>query len=556
MSRVRSLAVAAAVLAALGSWSATAGAKQPTCEGLLYQPLPDTFITSAQVVPAGTFTPPTGAAQQNLPEFCRVAGQIRNHPTSRIMFEVWLPTQISNKRFTQVGNGGFAGSIQYGAMATRLREGYATASTDDGTSAAPGVPANQRLTFLGDFERLYDFKGRAVTLTTGVAKSLFRSYYGSKPKYSYFTGGSTGGLEALAVAQRIGNEFDGVSAGCPANNSAGLFTQAIWTSQYYQKISTKVALIHDAALAACDTVGDGVVDGVIGKPDACRFDPAVLQCSGADAPNCLTAEQVDAVRQIYRGPVNPATGTKTGEEYAPGMPRGSELVWNGSVGQAAGASAPWYGMVLNGTLAFDLTTFDFEEHVARALYLTKPYGAQVTDPDLSRFRKSGGKLLLWAGWNDPLWSQKNIVRYYKQVVAEADHPHSHHHGGPRRWFVPDLERDALERTQKYARLFMAPGMGHCGGGEGPNSFDTFVPLVNWVERGKAPSEIVATKFVNNQSSQGVERTRPLCAYPASAIWDRKGDPAVAESYRCVMPRGLRDRHGDHDDHHHDHDHHH
>lgn len=543
MTRVRILATAATLLV-MGS--AHAGSARPTCEQLLAEPLQDTLITVAQVVPAGTFQPPTGGAQQNLPEFCRIAGEIHNHPTSRIMFEVWMPTQIANNRFIQVGNGGFAGSIQYGAMATRLREGYATASTDDGTTAPPGVPASQRLTLLGDFERLYDFKGRAVTLTAGVAKSLFKRYYGGRPRFSYFTGGSTGGLEALAVVQRIGRSFDGVSAGCPANNSAGLFTQAIWTSRNYQKISTKLALIHDAALAACDTVGDGVVDGVIGNPEACRFDPVVLQCPAEDGPGCLTAEQVDAARQIYRGPVNPATGTKTGEEYAPGMPRGSELVWNGSPGQANGASRPWYGMVLQGTLEYDLSTFDFGADVARALELTTPYGAQVTNPDISDFTGHGGKLILWAGWNDPLWSQGNIVRYYKQVVAEADRGRHDRHEG-KHWRVPELERGALARTQRSARLFMAPGTGHCGGGDGPNSFDTFAPLVEWVESGKAPDQIIATKFVNNQSSQGVDRTRPLCPYPANAIWDGKGDPKVAASFRCVSPRLKDDRH----DHHHD-----
>jgi feruloyl esterase len=300
---------------------------------------------------------------------------------------------------------------------------------------------------------------------------------------------------------------------------------------------------------------------VIGNPEACRFDPGVLQCAAEDGADCLTAEQVDAVRKIYRGPVNPATGTKTGEEYAPGMPRGSELIWNGSPGQANGASRPWYGMVLQGTLEYDLSTFDFGADVARALELTKPYGAQVTDPDISDFRDHGGKLILWAGWNDPLWSQGNLVRYYKQVVAENDRGH-HGHGGhgpwSNRWTVPELERDALVRTQKFARLFMAPGVGHCGGGDGPNSFDTFVPLVDWVERGKAPNQIVATKFVNNQSSQGVDRTRPLCPYPANAIWDGRNDPTLDTSFRCVSPRLKDDRHDGHHDHH-DHgprDHHH
>jgi feruloyl esterase len=562
MSPNRSVAALGAVVAGVMCLPAHAHGKPepkpPTCESLRLASLQDTLITTAEVVPAGTFTPPTGAAQQNLPEFCRIAGQIRNHPTSRIMFEVWLPTTIPNKRFVQVGNGGFAGSIQYGAMATRLREGYATASTDDGTTAPPGVPANQRLTFLGDFERLYDFKGRAVTLTADVAQTLFEKFYGKDPKYSYFTGCSTGGLEALAVAQRIGSKFDGISAGSPANNSAGLFTQAIWTSQNYQQISTKLGLIHEAALAACDNVGDGINDGVIGNPEHCHFDPGVLQCAAGDAPTCLTPDQVAAARKIYRGPVNPATGTKTGEEYAPGMPRGSELQWNAAPGQASGASQPWYGMVLQGTLTFDLNAFDFENDVAQALYLTKPYGAQVTNPDLSRFKHHGGKMLMWAGWNDQLWSERNLVNYYKQVVAEERHgPHGRPDSAAP-YHVPALDPRALEETQRYARLFMAPGVGHCGGGEGPNNFDTFPPLVDWVERGKAPKQILATKFVNNQASQGVEAVRPICAYPAVARWDGRGDPALAESFKCVAPP-LGDHHapgpGHHGHDHHDRDHH-
>jgi feruloyl esterase len=465
-----------------------------------------------------------------------VAGQILNHPTSRIMFEVWMPTQVANERFVQVGNGGFAGNIQYGAMATRLREGYATASTDDGTSAPPGVPSNQRLTLLGDFERLYDFKGRAVTLTTGVAKTLYSEFYGTAPDYSYFTGCSTGGLEALAVAQRIGDQFDGVSAGSPANNSAGLFTQALWTREYYQKISTKLPLINDAVLAACDAAGDGIVDGVVGNPEKCNFNPAVLMCSGGDQPDCLTAEQVDAVRRIHEGPVDPATGTKTGEEYAPGMPFGSELVWNSSVGQAAGASQPWYGMVLYGSLSADLSNFDYHNDVKQALELTLPYGAQVTDPDLSTFRAHGGKLLMWAGWNDQLWSQANLVRYYRQVVAEI-RPGGGEPGqenDTRHFRIPPIQPHALNQTKEYARLFMGPGVGHCGGGAGAGSFDTFPPLIDWVEGGAAPERIIASRVQGGE----VQYTRPMCPYPAVARWDGSGDPDSADSYACVAPEGF------------------
>jgi feruloyl esterase len=536
----RFLAVSAAVAGlTCGSAQAAVG-----CESMASVYLPDTVVTLAQVVPAGTFQPPSGGAQQNLPEFCRIAGRIQNHATSRIMFEVWLPTQVANQRLVQVGNGGFAGNIQFGAMATRLREGYATASTDDGTSAAPGVPPAERLTFLGDFERLYDFKGRAVTLTAVNAKTLFRSFYGNTPAYSYFTGCSSGGLEALAVAQRIGEEFDGVTAGSPANNSAGLFTQAIWTYKYYQKISTKLQLVHDAVLAACDSIGDGVKDGVIGDPQRCRFDPRQLRCEGPDSPDCLTAEQVDAVRKIYEGPVNPRNGRKTGEQYAPGMPRGSELGWSGSQGQAGGASQPWYGMVLHNTLTLDFTTFDFDTDVDRALKLTLPYGAQVTNPDLSALRNHGGKLMLWAGWNDPLWSEQNIVDYYENVVVATgeDYGHGHRHWDPKPVGSP------LERTRRFARLFMAPGVGHCGGGDGPNVFDTFAPLVQWVESGTAPDRIIATKFVNDQPAQGIALTRPLCAYPDVARWTGAGDPNSAVNFACTRPRhdlGEHD-HGDRD----------
>lgn len=451
-----------------------------------------------------------------------------NHPTSRITFEVWLPTTQGNKRFVQVGNGGFAGVIEYDAMATRLRQGYAAASTDDGTTPAPGVPPAQMLTFLGDLQRLYDFKGRAVTLTAGVAKALYQLYYRSPPVYSYFTGFSSGGLEALAVVQRIGDQFDGVSAGCPANNSAGLFTQALWTYKYYQKVSTKLTLIHNAALAACDTLGDGINDGLISNPEQCRFNPRQLACKGGDRPDCLTDEQVDAVQKIYEGPVDPKTGLKTGEQYAPGMPPGSELVWPTSLNQAQGASEPWYGMLLYGSLTFDIANFNFGSDVERALDITRPYGAQVTNPDISTFRDKGGKLLMWAGWSDPLWSQMNIVKYYKQVVA-ADNgrpaPYWSHH--------QRLGRGAYGNTQRFARLFMAPGMGHCGGGDGPNVVDTFTPLVDWVEHGNPPEQIVATQYANNDPTQPVVRTRPLCPYPAVARWKGAGSPNSADNFMCV-----------------------
>jgi feruloyl esterase len=532
MARVRTLALGTAVVTLLALCPVQAAAQGASaaarCADLQSVQLPQTTL-SVETVETGMFTPPEGdarpggpppAAITDLPAFCRVSGRIRNHPTSNINFEMWLPTQNANQRFAQVGNGGFAGTINYRALAVRARAGYAAISTDDGTA-----PSSDK-SFLADLERVADFKGRAVTLTTERGKALFEKFYGRRPQYSYFTGGSTGGLEALAVVQRIPAQFDGVSAGCPAFNSAGLFTQALWTFKYMQPVEDKLPMIHAAALAACD-MDDGVKDGNIGSPLKCGFDPGTLACRpGADPGSCLTADQVQAVRHIYQGPVNPATGTKTGEEYAPGMVPGSELAWTGSRNQAINTAQPWYGAMLYGTPTFDLTRFDFGADVQKALAKTKPYGVQVTNSDLSEFRNSGGKLLIYAGWNDPLWSQADIVRYYREVVARQ---------GGSSALSQEPDPRALEETKRFARLFMAPGMGHCGGGDGPNVFDDFGALVNWVEKGQAPDTLFATKYVSNQPAQGVERTRPLCTYPLIARWNGTGDPMRGENFSCVVP---------------------
>ena len=533
MRKLWSVAAVAVMGAAAGTWFTTpmamaqatgTVAKVGKCESLATLPLPDTTIT-AQVVPAGAFAPAApargrGPDYTGLPAFCRVVGKITNHPTSKINFEVWLPIDNPNRRFVQVGNGGYGGNIQYGAMAERLKAGYAIASTDDGTS-----PAGDQ-GFLADLERVSDFKGRAVVLTTANAKAVFDEFYGGRPEFSYFVGCSTGGLEALAAVQREPNQFNGVTAGDPAFNSAGLFTQAIWTAKYYQKVSTKVEMIHKAVLAQCDANDDGVVDGVVANPEKCRFDPEKLACNGGDGPTCLMPEQVDAVKRIYEGPVNPGTQTKTGEEYAPGMPVGSELIWTASVGQATGTSQPWYGQHLYGKPTFDLYNLDFGADVRKVLARTKPYGAQVTDSDLSQFKAAGSKLILYNGVNDQLWSSGDILRYYREVVAKQRASGA---AGAK------ADADALATTKEFARLFMFPGMGHCGGGDGPNTFDNFTPLVNWVEHGVPPDSLVATKNVNNQAAQGVERTRPVCAYPAIAKWKGAGDATRAENFACVSP---------------------
>ena len=480
-----------------------------SCENLSSLTLPNTTISVARIVPAGGFTPPTpGAAAvqafSNLPAFCRVAATLKPSPDSDIKIEVWLPATGWNGKFQAVGNGGWAGAISYGAMAGALRGGYATSSTDTGHTGGGGIFA------LGHPEKLVDYASRSEHEMTVKAKALIAAYYGEGPKVSYWVGCSAGGKQGLKEAQRFPADYDGIIAGAPAINWTGRAAQSLWVTQAVHADqgsyipADKYPLLHNAVLAACDA-SDGVKDGVLEDPTRCKFDPQVLECKGADGPGCLTKPQVEASRRIYA----PATNPRTKQIIFPGHEPGSELGWATMASpQPFETGLDHFRYVVFQDPNWDYRTFNFDSDWARAEKVDSGT-INALDPNLKAFFGHGGKLLHYHGWSDPQISPGSSVSYYKSVLDAM--------GGS-------------GVTDSY-RLFMVPGMAHCGGGEGPNVFDMLPVLEQWVQKGKAPEQIIASRVRDGK----VDRTRPLCPYPQVAQYKGTGSTDAAANFVCKAP---------------------
>ena len=477
------------------------------CGALGRLSLEATTITASQELPAGSFTPPAGKRLDNLPAFCRVAGTIKPAGDSSIEFEVWMPSSGWNGKFQGIGNGGFAGSIGYAALADAVKQGYAAASTDTGHQAG-GTDASWAL---GHPEKIVDFGYRAIHEMTDKGKAIVAAYYGSAPKRSYFSSCSNGGRQALMEAQRYPDDYDGIIAGAPANYWTHLTAATVWVGLQALKDKAsyipkeKYAVIHKAAIEACDAI-DGIKDGVIDDPRKCHFDPKVIECKGADGPDCLTAAQVETARKVY-GPATAPDGT----QFFPGLEPGSELVWGFMMGgpEPSRIGSDYYTYILHKDPKWNPRTMDFNKEVAEADKLDRGI-INATNPDLSRFKAHGGKLIMYHGWADALIVPENSINYYQSVVEAM--------GGAR-------------KTEDFFRLFMVPGMGHCGGGEGPCNFDALSALEQWVENGKPPDRIVAS----HSTAGRVDRTRPLCAYPRVAKYKGSGSTDDAANFTCAMP---------------------
>jgi feruloyl esterase len=416
---------------------------------------------------------------------------------------VWLPARGWNGKFQAVGNGGWAGVISYSALAVAVREGYAGASTDTGHVGDSGSFA------LGHPEKLADYSWRSVHEMTVKGKAIVRAFYGRSAQRSYWNGCSTGGRQGLKEAQQFPDDFDGIIAGAPANRTLiGLWIiEAMFKEAGSFVPPNKYPAIYRAVLEACDEL-DGLKDGLIADPTRCKFDPQTLLCKGADSPSCFTAPQLEAVRKIYRSPTNPRTGQ---EMFAP-LARGSELGWGGAMG--SGPDPPSLALDQLKYVVFkdpnwDWRTLDFNRDAGRyELPENRPMNA--LDPNLKPFFAHNGKLLLYHGWSDPRISPFATIKYYQSVVETM--------GG-------------ASKTADDIRLFMAPGMGHCRGGDGPNTFDGVGVLDRWVEKGEAPGSIIAS-----HSTEGkVDRTRPLCPYPQLAQYKGTGTIDDAANFVCRLP---------------------
>jgi Tannase and feruloyl esterase len=501
-----------------------------TCESLAGLSLPTTTITLAQSVAAGTDNP----AGVQLPAFCRVTATLTPSPDSNILIEVWLPQAGWNGRYVGTGNGGYAGAIQYPALARALAQGYAVANTDMGMS--PNGDAQ-----VGHPQRWIDWGYRATHEMTVRAKQIVRAFYKRHPSRAYFIGCSTGGEQAIMEALRYPDDYDGIVAGAPGNNRTHLHESFVWTWQAADRASaagllTKLGLVNQSVLASCGGQdGAPATDAFLTDPRDCHFDPKDLQCSGADGPNCLTAAQVTAMRQIYDGPRNP----RNGHLIYPGWQRGNEDDPFG-LGFLIGGAEPAFDSLFKWVfgLNWNPRTFTFDTGV-QTVDATLAPNVNANNPDLSDFARHGGKLLIHAGWGDWIVSPQDTIDYYERMIA-ANAPR---HGKSRARGL------ALARTQAFARLFVVPGMGHCGitgpgftaigaafGPQGPQvdpAHDVLSAIRRWVEAGGAPDRVIATKYLNNDPTQGVAMQRPVCAYPKQARYVGRGDPADASSFRCV-----------------------
>jgi tannase/feruloyl esterase len=507
------------------------------------------------VAPAGT-TIVTAIAIAAVPgppaiaAFCDITGFVTTTSPgpNNVNFELALPKPPAyNGRFLFLGNGGFAGSIQEPPV-QGVQFGFATVATDTGhQSALPdGFKSLDGSWGLGNLAKQTDFAFRGVHVTAITAQSLTNSFYGTTVLHRYFDGCSTGGRQAMVEAQKFPTDFDGILAGDPAiGDSIAGFNwndQALFKTVHSWIPPEKMALLNAAVVESCDTA-DGVDDGLIQDPRKCSFNPASLKCPTSDPspdadPLCLSADQVAAVKAIYNGPI-----TSKGVHLYPGFTKSDPGGDDGWPLWITGVNTPTIPPPIDGEpwgappgslavaplqfsfqdqfmkyFVFNSATFDslsFDINNATDLstldtVVTRD-GANGLNANLKPFKMVGGKLLMYHGWSDPAVTPKETVKYYNQVIAKF--------GGD------------LHKVRKFARLFMVPGMHHCGGGPGPNVFDAVTPLVIWVETGAAPDSIIAAHFFNNDTSTFIDRTMPLCAWPETAHF-LGGNKFEASSWKC------------------------
>jgi feruloyl esterase len=511
-----------------------------SCEKLSQLALSKAKVVSAQAIDAGAFTPNPHitpwligdpAFYKSLGAFCRVVVEATPSSDSSIKIEVWMPAEGWNGRLRGQGNGGFAGEIDYRRLGLAVQQKYASAATDTGHSAG-GTDARWALAHP---EKVTDFGYRAIHEMTQIAKTVIHAFYGNNAQHSYFDNCSNGGRQALMEAQRFPEDYDGIISGAPANFWTHLLTKALADAQattldpasYIP--GSKIPALARAVNAACDAQ-DGVTDGVLNDPRQCKWDPAELLCNAEDSNQCLTAPQITTLKKLYAGPRD-AQGAQIFPGYLPGAEEGQGGWGLWITGQAPGQSLLFaFGTGYFSNMVYEKADWDYRStKVEDGLKAAETKTARIlnaTDPNLAAFKSRGGKLILYHGWNDAAISALNTINYYDSVVS----------------------RMGQAETNAFSRLYMVPGLQHCGGGPGANSFGQLgmgapdpqhnveLALEEWVEKGIAPSAIVATKYVDDDPSKGVRFTRPLCPYPQIAKFKGDGDPNDAASFVCVSPR--------------------
>ena len=518
-----------------------------SCESLAMLKLPHATILSAKTIAAGPVAMGTiqGPVTIDVPARCEVRGISRPSADSEIGFEVWLPSSGWNGKYQQKGNGGFAGSINRAALVDPLRRGYVAAATDDGHD---GMKTPQGTFAIGHPEKAIDFGYRAVHDTSEQAKAIAGAFYGTAPTRSYFVGCSDGGREALMEAQRFPEDFDGILAGAPASDWSHLFTSFVWNELALSKDdahrlpAAKLAVVQRAVVAACDPL-DGVRDGLVSDPLACRFDPAALVCKGGDRDDCLSPAQLETVKALYSGPKNPQTNTPVFPGLVTSGTEAMPMNWPLWVlGTAPGRSAQagfgvsYYRDVVFERPGWDVRSMDFDRDVRVSDEKVAPI-FNATNPDLRSFRAHGGKLMQYHGWADSAIAATSSIDYYEKVKSFLS-------------TAPD-PRSTLKGVDDFYRLFMVPGMAHCGQGVGPVHFgndatdagttqgsanperDIFSALERWVEQGVAPERLIGSGPSPVDATKTM--TRPLCPYPQQTRYTGSGDINDSANFVCASP---------------------
>jgi feruloyl esterase len=461
------------------------------------------------------------AADKDLPAYCRVAGNI----APEVEFLIWLPVTDWNRGLLVAGCGGLCGLIMKPGMEDALIRGYATATTNMGHSN--DVYPDTRWAY-NNPQLETDFAHRATHVTTVLAKEIIRAFYGQTAARAYFRGCSTGGRQGLVAAQRYPHDYHGIIVGAP-------FDQATSVPQFFWAVQSNTGpdgkpilgagqfnLLHAAAMDACDEE-DGLADGIVSDPQACHFDPAAVQCASDTSRDCLTAVQVTAARNIYQGP-----RTSDGDQLYPSGPApGSEFTWAKQLLGKDGGPSFFYSVAQNWSqyLAYEPDppldsgpfAFAFDSGPQRMAASVELTGFA---PELKSYADSGGKLLMYHGWVDESFPGAHSINYWQQAQARA--------GG-------------RDQVGDYYRLFMMPGMTHCGAGPGASEVDYLTALERWVERGEAPEQLTAFKreksvpvFVRQPRFPLPEAeivfARPVYPYPDVTHYAGTGDPADAESF--------------------------
>jgi feruloyl esterase len=565
MMRHRPYLVGAAM--GLFAWVAIAStpAMATPCTDLQSLQLQHATITSA-TDNTGDFTPPGSTPISGLPPFCRVTATLVPTSDSSIKIEVWLPESGWNGRFLGTGGGGFQGVITYSELANGIRAGFAATNSDLGTGVSgcnplfcgsdgetnplatafgnPGAPSTG---LFGHPERIKDFGYRAIHLMTVRGKEIANAFYhqkAHKPLKAYFAGCSTGGQNALMEAQRFPHDYDGILAGAPAFNRTHLHMAglSVWQDTHASPSRLilpgqpgqpgQMSLINKAVLKQCvGQDGGASTDQFLTDPRDCHFDPKELLCKGGEvAPACLTPDQVTTMQKYYAGVIDPVTG----QVINPGAERGNETDNVQALGLAFQEQLPepafdglfyWvFGSSFGSASAVNFANFDFH-HDVQTVDDQLAAVLNADSSDLGEFREHGGKLIMYHGWADPLIPSQSSINYFNALVANDSH-------GFQQASFNGHGNESLARTQSYARLFMVPGMYHCSGGPGPNTFDAVKPLIDWVEGGVAPEKITATKFVAD-TPPAVQMTRPLCVFPKVAKYNGSGSTSDAANFTCV-----------------------